>query len=229
MKKIKFNYILIILLALFLGIISWKFLSLLSYPDQSISFEGDSKQEKLYPYFPILQKITAKENNFNQINVSLSKFSANFGEKITLEILDEFCQNILAQSKIDGFTWNSPSYEKFKFKNISDSKEKIYCLKFTYVPRGEGQDKKAYISSYQFDGSSYTNTGNKKNSEEQKNRSLALKPAYETGSTWQNFSKLIDRMSQYKPDYIKGISLEIIFILSLVLIILTAAIIILKI
>jgi hypothetical protein len=198
----------------------------LSFSDQSISFEGDGQQEKLYADSPIIQKITAAENNFSQVNISISKFSGNFGDKIVMEVADESCEKIIHTSKIDAFSWSSPNYEKFRFENIPDSKEKTYCLKFTYIPNGEEQDKKAYISSYSYEGSSYINTGNKKNSGEQENRSLGLKPAYGNGSVWQNFSQLVDRMSQYKPDYFKSLSLEIIFFLSFALILFISTVII---
>jgi hypothetical protein len=209
----------------FLAMIVWKFFGILSFSDSSLNFEGESKQEKLYPDAQIIQKITATENNLDQINISISKYSQQLGDKIILEVADESCEKIMAGSKIDMFTWHSPNYEKFKFKPIPDSKDKIYCLKFTYVPFRTQQDKKAYISSYPAEGSSYINTG--KSIEGQKNRTLKLKPAYGNNSSWKNFSRLIDRMSQYRPDFLKGYSLGIIFILSLMLIILLSVVIIL--
>ncbi len=217
MKLIKFNCVLIVLSAIFLGIVFGKFFNLLSFPDQSVSFEGDSEQEKLSANDPLIQKITAKENYLNQINVSINKFSAEFRDKIVMEVLDESCQKILAESKLDMFSWHSPNYAKLKFKTIPDSKDKIYCLKFTYIPFGKEQDKKPYISSYSYEGASYINTG--KSNEEQKNQSLELKPAYGESSAGKNLSKLIDRMSQYKPDFLKGFALEMIITLSLALII----------
>lgn len=227
MRFIKFNYILIIVSVIFLVILFWKFTSLLSFSNSNIHFEGDSQQEKLYPNHPLIQKITATENNLNQINLSLSKFSPKLGDKITLEILDETCHNVLAKSKLDIFSWKFPGYEKMRFKSLSDSKGKIYCLKINYLPKGKEQEKKAYISSYVSPDASYTNTGNKKNFGEQKNRTLELKPAYGNSSVWQNFSELIDRMSQYKADFLKGYSLIITFLLSIILIILITVIIIL--
>ena len=207
-----------------MGIIFWKFINLLSFTDQSTSSERESKQEKMYPNSPIIQKITASENNLNQINISIGKFSADFMEKINLEVNDENCEKIIAQSSINALTWNSPNYEKFRFKTILDSKNKKYCLKFTYIPFKKEQDRRTYISSYEYEGSSYVNTG--KSVEEQKNRSLELKSAYENDSTWQNFSELSDRMSQYKPDYLKGIYLKTLFILSFVLVMLLVVVII---
>ena len=221
MKYSKFNYILIFLFLIFIGIIFCKFFNTLTFSDSSLNFEGDNgKQEKLYPNAQLIQKITATENNLNQIDISINKFSADFGEKIVLEVKDENCGKTIAQSKIDAFTWNSPGYEKFRFKTIPDSKDRIFCLKITYIPFRKEQDKKIYISSYPAEGSSYINTG--KSIEEQKNRTLKLKPAYENDSNWQNFSELSDRMSQYKPDYLKGTYLKTLFILSFVLIILLA-------
>ncbi len=227
MRFIKFNHVLIAVSVILLVILFWKFTGLLSFPDSNIQFEGESKQEKLYPHLPLIQKITATKNNFSQINVSLSKFSPKLGDEIVLEILDESCQNILAKSKINTLTWNKISYEKFSFKPISNSEGKVYCLQFIYIPFRKEQDKRAYVSSYASPDASYTNTGNKKNSEEQKNRTLGLKPAYKNGSNWQNVSQLVDRMSQYKPEFFKGYLLEIIFLLSLIFIISFACMIIL--
>lgn len=224
MKYLKLKYVLMILFALFFAMIVCEFFGILSFSDSSLNFEGESKQEKLYPNAQIIQKIIATENNLNQINISINKFSADSGEKIILEVADENCGKTIAQSKLDSFAWNFPGYEKFKFKTIPNSKDKTYCLKITYIPFGKEQDKKAYISSYPAEGFSYINTG--KSIEEQKNRTLKLKPAYANDSAWQNFSQLADIISQYKPEFSKGLSLDIIFILSFVLIISLAAIII---
>lgn len=218
--KFKFNHILVILVIFFFGIVFWKFFDILSFSDQTLSFERDSKQEKLYADSPIIQKLTITENNFNQINASIGKFSPKTGDKIILEVTDEFCKSILAKSSIGKLSWNHPGYEKFGFKTIPDSKNKTYCLKFTYIPNKQAQDKKVYMSSHAKEGYSYINTG--KSPEEQKNRALEIKPAYENGSNWQNFSQLINRMSQYKPDYLKGIFLLTIFTLSIILITIVA-------
>lgn len=216
-----------VLSILFFGLIFWKFFSFLSFSDQTIFPEENTKKEKLYPNSPIIQKISAKENNFDQLNVSLSDFSPKIGDKIILEILDELCQSVLVESKIDIYTWHSSNgFKKFKFKTIPNSQGKTYCLKFTYIPVGVEQDDRAYISSFEFEGLSYINTGNKKISGEQKNRSLKLRPAYDKGSHWQNLSILTDRMSQYKPIYLKGESLEIILFSSLFLIMVMGVIII---
>lgn len=224
MKHIKLKYILAILSALFFAIIFWNFLNILSFTDPGIDFEGKSKQEKLYPNSPIIQKINATENNFSQVNISISKFSPRLGDKITLEVFDESCEKKLDESKINALSWNSSSYSKFGFKTISDSKDKIFCLKFTYTPSGKEQDKKVYISSHPLEGSSYINTG--KSIEEQKNQTLELKPAYGNESNWKNFSQLIDRMSQYKPDFLKTNYLITIFFLSFSLILALAAVVI---
>jgi hypothetical protein len=146
------------------------------------------------------------------------------GDKIILEVADESCEKVLVASKRDMLNWNSPGYEKFKFPAIADSKDKTYCLKLTHFLGKFKPKQKSYISSYPLEGSSYINTG--KSIEEQKNRTLKLKPAYGNDPSWQNFSKLLDRMSQYKPDYLKENILIIIFSLSMVFILVLSAIII---
>ena len=95
MKYIKLKYVMVILFAFFFAMIAWKFFSFLSFSDSSFDFEGDSKQEKLYPNAQIIQKITATKNNLNQINISISKFSSDFGEKIILEPFPVFIPGIL--------------------------------------------------------------------------------------------------------------------------------------
>jgi len=217
MKYIKLKYVLILLFSLFFAVIFWNFFNILSFADSGFNFEGKSKQEKIYPNLSIIQKIKTTDNNFSQVNISVSKFSPKLGDKITLEVKDESCEKVLAKSKIGKLTWSSPNYEKFKFSPIFDSRDKTYCLQFTYIPKQNEQNKKIYLSSYISEESSYINTG--KSIEEQKNRTLELKPAYENGSASKNFSKLIDRMSQYKPDYFKRCSLEILFISSFAIII----------
>lgn len=210
------NYKNIILLAffLFLALIFFDFLANLSFPD-TLPGSPKTDETKLYPKSPVFQIFTATENNLERINIGTKNIPDKLGSDVLFQLSDETCDKILAESKFGYFSFLSDP-KVFKFTKIPDSKDKKYCLKVTYL--GDKKGKNGYpsieTSNQPADpNASYTNTGGKGG--ENKGKTLKIEPAY-SGTLSENLNQLNQRISQYKPWFLKGNYLFAIFALFLI-------------
>ena len=199
---------------LFVGgllLISFSFYNTLSFPDSSYNFLGKSGKAKLDSGKPITQVFTAKENNLDQIKVVIGNFDLIFRERIDFELADPACETVLARQSADFLPPDPQIYYRFNFPAIPDSASQKYCFRVTYfspVDRGSDRPYLAISEGEQFRGQSYYNEGNGRIYE---NRTLQMRPAYTTGSFPGDFSRLNDRISQYKPNFAKGWGLTLLF------------------
>jgi hypothetical protein len=102
-------------------------------------------------------------------------------------------------------------YYHVNFPTIPDSAGQTYCFKTTYFSRFDRGSDLPYLGTSkgkQFAGWSYANEGNNRTYE---NRTLQMRPSYGTESFLGNLSRLNDRISQYKPEFLKGSALTLIF------------------
>ncbi len=211
-KKMKNEKIWI--LALFVCGLFWIFGSFfvnLSFPDSSYNFPGKTYQVKLDSGKPVTQTFTAKENDLNQIKIVLGNSSLQLGEKIVFELADATCEKTLAQGTYHFYDMSPFIYYHFTFPALSDSLGQTYCFKVTYYSPINRKGDRPYLGASegeQFLGWSYTNAGNPLIYE---NRTLQMRPAYGTGSFFGDLEQLNNRLSQYKPGFLKGTGLTLIF------------------
>ena len=198
---------------LFLLFVFFEFLANLSFPNAILS-SPKTGTTNLYPYTPVTQVFSATKNNLSQINIGVKNIPKNIRHKILIQLADESCNNIIAEKEFSVFSvFSSP--RKFKFPSIADSDGKRYCLKITYLGEKLGKGELPYveISEKPADpNSSYTNPGK---GGEFKGRTLKIEPAY-SGTLSENLTQLNQRMSQYKPWFLKGNYLVAIFALFLI-------------
>lgn len=196
-----------------LAVVFYFFLANLAFPDSDYNFVTGGSA-KLYPGLPVFQIFTAKDNNLSQIKIALKNSSVNFSEKIVFELADENCEKILATDKINWYTPVGIFY-RFNFEKIKDSRDKKYCLSATFYSNKKGDYPEISISKSEiFKDSSFTNTGKNKTYQ---GRTLIFRPAYENENVWQNLQELNQRMSQYKPWFLKNIYLSAIILLTIIL------------
>ena len=199
---------------LFVGgllLIMISFYNTLSFPDSGYNFLGTSGKAKLDSGKPITQVFTARENNLNQIKIIIGNFDLILRERIDFELMDPSCENVLARQSANFFTPSPHIYYRFNFPAIPDSAGEKYCFKVTYfspIDRGSERPYLAISEGEQFRGQSYINEGNSRVYE---NRTLQMRPAYTAGSFPGDFSRLNDRISQYKPNFAKGWGLTLLF------------------
>ncbi len=203
-----------ILGAFFVGGLLWifgSFFANLSFPDSSYRFLGSTKQAKLDSGKPITQIFTGEENNLNQIKIIIGDLDLQPMEKIVLELAEASCETTLARDTLTFLTPKPHIYYHFNFSPLPDSAGQTYCFKVTYFsPFDRGSDRPYLGASEgeQFAGWSYTNEGNNRTYE---NRTLQMRPSYGSGNFLGDLGRLNDRISQYKPAFLKGPVLTLIF------------------
>lgn len=191
------------------------FFSSLSFPDSTHNFTGKTKKVKLDPRKPVTQTFVAKDDLLDQVRVNIGNSSLHLGEKLTFELAERDCKKVVASDTKTFFSLEPKGFTIFSFDAIPDSKNKLYCAKFTYASDEDRGDERPYIAaddSIQFASDSYTNTSDNKTFE---GRSLQIRPSYGTATAAGTLQELNNRLSQYKPDFFKSDALTL--ILSLLL------------
>lgn len=218
MKYLRLSIIILAVIAA--GTILWNFFNSLSFSEYSQVFYKDGKV-KLYDQSPVIQdNITSEKNNLAQINVALGENELSSGEKIKLELFDSECKNLIRESEINFFNQlpilEKPGYARFKFDALKDSANKDYCIKITYF--GDRTSKELptihYDEGEEYSGSSFQNTEKNKIYE---NASLIFRKAYVSETKVEDLKTLENRISQYKPWFLKNFFLCLIITFFIIL------------
>lgn len=187
MKKISPNKILLAILAIFILAIFWRFFNLLSFRDSSIVLEK-GLTVKLRTKESLTQKFTANRDGLVKVEVLLRSPGIKYenGDEMKMEILDPDCAKTLREGFLTDAFLNTENLYEFKFERIPDSNGREYCLKATF------QNQKENAKAIQF----FTMGENE-------NQPLSIRPVYKNTNFLADFSELNQRMSQYKPWFLK--------------------------
>ena len=202
------------LLTLLVGGLLWifgSFLANVSFPDSRYNFLGATNKAKLDPGKPVTQVFEASENNLDQVKIIVGNPNLWPTEKIVFELADPSCEATIARDTMTFLTPEPHIYYHFNFPAIPDSAGRMYCFKTTYFSRFDRGSNRPYLGASegeQFTGWSYINEGNNRVYE---NRTLQMRPSYSAGSFLGDLDRLNDRISQYKPEFLKGAALALIF------------------
>ena len=176
----------------------WKFFSLISFFDPQMPLEK-GEIIKLYAQNTLTQKFVANRNNLVKIRFLLSTEGIKEGNVVKMQITDENCSNIIREGFLTQSFLASSNLFEFQFNKIPDSNGKTFCVKATFEPRNT---KTKAIQFFTLNNDS---------------TSLSIRPAYENNHWWQNISELNQRISQYKPWFLKHFYLYSISFLFIVL------------
>jgi hypothetical protein len=205
-KKFKFNNLLLITFSAFIFFVFLRFFLFLSFPLSDFMASQD-KENTLYAGYPIIQHFTANKNNLRQVNFAIRDFPKFPGDKICFELMDNDCVNQIASDSINFSSLSYPSYKPFKFQAILDSKGESYCAKITFSPLIKRSFFLPKVLSTKFKTDpavKYYNAGDKNGKgKTYKDQTLAMKPAYGSGSFLNDISTINKRISQYKPWFLK--------------------------
>lgn len=193
--------IILLFAALMLGIVFWKFSTLLYFPDSNIVLQK-GLLVKLQPQETLTQKFVAQKNGLAKIEVLLRSPGIKFedGDKVETKLADGNCQEILRTGELQSSFLDTKNLHEFRFAPIPDSKGKEFCLIATFLP------KKENAKSIQF----FTMG-------EAENQPYSIRPVYKNTSIGQDLNELNQRISQYKPWFLKHYFLEAIAITFVVL------------
>lgn len=186
--------------------------------ESGYNFFGKTKKVTLSPGLPVSQTFTARENGLYQVRVVLGNASISRGEHIEFQLMDEACTKILATVDFPGEPRKQGAYTVFPFPAIPDSGGKRYCFAATYFADENRKGDKPYISATEKPDPTFADRvlydSNKGKSYE--SQTLFLRPAYTEGLFHADLGKFLDRLSQYKPEFLKGWPIVAIFSLLVV-------------
>lgn len=198
--------------------IFWTFFEDFGIGESGYNFLGKTKKVTLSPGEPVLQTFTARENNIHQIRIVLGNASIRRGEHIEFQLMDETCTKILAAIDFLEEPKKHGAYTIFPFPAIPDSKGKSYCFSTTYFANEKRKEDKPYISATEKPDPAFTDRmfydSNKGKFYE--NQTLFFRPAYTRGSLYADLSNFLNRLSQYKPEFLKGWPILAIFLLLII-------------
>lgn len=210
----------LLLFSIFLIFIFARFFGTLSFPNVEDKLLEDGKV-RLFPNRPVFQIFTAQKNGLNQIDIAIRNFNSWNSDKISFQLKDSACDETIANNEVSIFSPDYTIYTPFTFSEISDSQGRVYCAEFILLTKNENQVEELlpFIVYSRAKGTSFTNSGEEELGEKKiySGKTLVMKPAYGSGSFWKNMETLNDRISQYKPWFLKHYYLGTIAILFVVL------------
>ncbi len=205
-----------ILFAIFLlGIVAIfsTFLASFGLGESGYNFLGKTKKVTLSPDAPVTQTFTAHENNLSQVRFVMGNVNLQNDDRIEFRLMTDGCLNTIATSDFHGKPSEQGAYTVFAFPSLTDSLYQYYCLAVTYFSNEDRKGEKPYLSATDvpnpiFSDRTLTDTNKNK---VYPGRTLFLRPAYTSGSLTGDFSRLVERLSQYKPAFLKGWSIVALF------------------
>ena len=199
--KISSKKLLLVFAAIMLAIVFWKFFSLLSFTDSSVVLQKGLKI-KINPGETLTQKFTANRNGLAKVEILMHQSGIKYenGDKVQAKISDKDCQNVLREGELKESFLDTENLYLFSFAPISDSEDKEFCFIATFLPVNPT------AKSLQF----FT-TG------EEENQPYSIRTVYKNQNILQDLSELNQRISQYKPWFLKHYYLYTVSILFIIL------------
>lgn len=202
MHKFSSKKLFLLFAGIMLVVVFGKFFSILYFPDSSVTLEKGDPAIEINPNTTIEQKFVSARNGLSKMEFLLRTPGPKKEEVVEVEVTDEKCQNTIKKGGLKKSFISSGNLYEFKFDPIPDSEEKTYCLKI-----------KPEKKKFKF----FTMDSNDSRLELQDipGRSLAIRTVYKNESIGQGLSELNQRISQYKPWFLKHFYLDVIVILFL--------------
>ncbi len=178
-------------------LIGVSFLRQLNFPDSVYVLEKGSRME-IIPGDVLQQKFTASRDGLSNLKILFGGKPLTKDYKLDLILADENCAKKIRKTTLrGGQKFNSKYLYDFKFSKIDDSKNKEYCLKIVYTTTAENPKKKE-VRLFENNNQDYAGQ-------------FIFRPSYKNPTITQDLYQLNQRMSQYKPWFLKGGYLTIIF------------------
>ncbi len=137
-------------------------------------------------------KFESTRANLTQVEILLGGGKKlNNPTSVKVKLADENCSKIIREGSVELSYLKRKDIYEFRFSKIADSKDKKYCLILGYAPQ-ESDAKNLQV---------YTSNGKP-----------AMRAVYANNNTWQNIDELSQRVSQYKPFFLKHYFLWAIFL-----------------
>ncbi len=158
----------------------------------------------LSPGESLTQTFTARRGGLSKVEILFGKFTLKNSDRLTLELRDERCEDVLARRELQDESFDSEHTYAFVFDRVEGSVDETYCFRAGFESSREVAKDKAprfftdrvsAAEPYLLEGDvgTFPGTG-----------PIAIRPGYRNASLLADLSELTDRISQYKPAFLKG-------------------------
>jgi hypothetical protein len=236
-KKMKIEYILLGILAVGLVLISGGFFKKLNFADNSQQVERGQRVE-IFAGDTIEQRFVSENNGFSNLKILFGNKTLKEGGSLKIVLFDENCKKSIVEKMVVGkYEFDSKYLYDFNFAKIDDSRNKKYCLKMELSTKKEWSllqkikgrlrpEKKQGLQKLrlfeQIDGRDKSIEGyiikNKAGKIKSKGKGeIVFRQSYKNSTVVKDFQQLNQRMSQYKPWFLKGGYLTAIILFAIIL------------
>lgn len=235
-KNFKIEYVVLSVLIVGLILISVSFFKQLNFSDNSQQIEKGTKVELIAGDI-LEQKFIAQHNGLSNIKILFGNRKLLDGSYIKLVLADKNCKNNIFEKTLEEeYNFDSKYLYDFSFPKIKNSKDKQYCLKIELKTekkwslwrkvknkiRKNKIHKKCKIRLFEQihnnDGiGNYVVIDKSGKIKVQGKGGVVFRQSYRAVSVGKSFQQLSQRMSQYKPWFLKGNYLTVIFWLAVIL------------
>lgn len=191
--------IILAILALFLVGVFWRFATLLYFPSSG-SFLEKGDLAKLHAKETLQQVFTVDSNNLAKVEIILRSPGLQPGDQVEAKILDAACQKTIASGELSNSFLSSNNLYEFSFPIIPNSQHQTYCLALTFDPQSSSS-KSLQFFYRPATGESFNNISAGLAFPDQ---TLSFRLVYKNPSSWENLTTLNQRISQYKPFFLKA-------------------------
>lgn len=231
-KNKRIEYILLTILIVGLILIFGSFFKQLNFADNSQQVKKGERVE-IIAGDTLKQKFTSEHDGLSNLKILFGNKILRDGHFLKFILADEKCEESIVEKVLVGeYEFNSKYLYDFNFPKIDDSENKKYCLKISLEEELEWgllrkvkskfkknkEREKQKIRLFEQNDSSdniekyviINKSGDKKMEGE---RGVSFRQSYKNQTVRQDFQQLNQRMSQYKPWFLKEGYLAVIAVL----------------
>lgn len=216
----RLSYLALGLMALYFGYAFWH---IFAFPDASWQLDkGD--RVVLASREQLTQPFVATRDGLRRVEVLFGDFSLTGNDTLTVELRDNTCINTLAKKTFAHEDFSSEYTRSFVFDRIPDSQEKTYCLAISFQSDQDVSKTKRprFFIDRSAHGTPYAITSDEATETKRGAQPIAIRPGYTDASFVANAHEFFDRISQYKPFFLKTAALAPLTFFGLFLTFLTA-------
>lgn len=222
-----FKYIFFSLLTLIALSIGFGFYQLFAFPDSAWPLKK-GERVNLSPGEVLTQQFVANRDGLRRVEILFGKFSLERDDVFSIELRDANCSSVLAEKTFSGESFDSEYTYHFLFDRIENSKDQTFCFTSTFTTNRPVAKTKA--PRFFIDEEAEQRTPHMiKNAGGETIPGIgpvAIRPGYTNSSFFANADEFFDRVSQYKPAFLKSWFLITFATLGVVLTFLTIALLI---
>ncbi len=201
MKFFSFKNVLLTILGISILLIFFRFSALIAFPDAITHDRGEV--QKIFPGQTFSQKFIADRNNLETIQFLLRTPGIKKGDTVMVTLANPTCTDTLREGELTHPFLNTDDMYVFAFPRITDSKDKRYCILLSYQTSGASDKYLRFFTTASNDTTpplldTATN-------EPLSGEALSLRTVYRNDHWWEDLHELNQRISQYKPWFLKDV------------------------